>query len=78
MYKKLNLFGRICEKFLPIYWQFWPNYWLAIWSAPVLKYGGTWEPKNWKPQTHWQALRITLRKGRYGSELLGVMKNGVI
>lgn len=78
MFDKLGLFGRLCEKFLPFYWQLWPNYWLAIWSAPVLSYGGTWRGKDWKSETHWQALRITLRKGKLGSELWKTVKRGII
>ena len=74
-----KLFAWLCEKFLPFYWQFWPDHWLVIWSAPVLSCGSEyWKLKNWKPETHWQTLRITLRKGKYHSELWRVIKRGIV
>jgi len=76
--KRKSLIAWLCEKFLPLYWQFWPNHWLAVWSAPVLKYGGGWKPKNWKPETHWRALRITLRTGKHGEFASKVIKRGLI
>ncbi len=56
-----------CLKYLPLYIRIWPTYhWIAIWSGPMY------------PVTHWQALRITLRYGKYHSRLMNVIKKGTI
>jgi len=68
MSKRLGLFGKLCEKHLPFYWNFWPDYWLAIWSGPDLRH----------QETHWQALRVTLRSGKYHSEIRRVIKSGIV
>ncbi len=58
---------RFCLKYLPLYIKLpFTVHWLAIWSAP--RY----------PQTHWQALRITLRYGVYHSKVMQVLKKGII
>jgi len=58
------------EKVLPLYIQFWPNLYLAIWSAPYLQSGI--KPKYWK------ALRVTIRAGKYHEKALLVLKRGEI
>ena len=59
----MKIFTKLCEKCLPVYIKFWPNYWLAIWSAP-------------HKTTALKALRITIRKGEYHSELIATIKRG--
>jgi len=60
---------KLFKGILPIYIKLWPTYyWIALWSAPNIDHG----------ETDWQALRITLRKGLYHSELLRVFKAGII
>lgn len=58
------------EKALPVYIQFWPNLWLAMWSAPYLQ-----------PDIrlkYWEALRITIRAGKYQEKILLVIKRGTV
>ena len=62
------MFAKFCQKYLPIYWQFLPGYWLAAWCAPVQCEG--------RNDTAWEALRITIRKGRYHSDIVAVIKQG--
>ena len=71
------MFRRFCEKYLPIYIRFWPSFiWLAIWSAPrrYHSHGILGHVQD----THWQALRITLRYGEYHSKTLIVFKTGIV
>lgn len=70
------------EILLPLYLQFFSGYWLAIWCAPI-RYNARWRiNKEWIPvernDTHWQALRITLRKGRYIGRVWKVIKKGTM
>lgn len=68
--------NKLYQKYLPIYFKFWPNYWLAIWSAPV-RYGacGNLEKRN---DSYWKALRVTIRKGENHSQLVCILKHGVV
>ena len=60
------MFDKLCKKYLPIYFRFWPtSYWLAIWSAPF-------------KTSAWAALRFTIRKGKYHSLLVGAIKKGTV
>ena len=77
------MFDKLCKKYLPIYFRFWPtSYWLAIWSAPV-RYNGEWkvdgEWKNvYRSDSSWAALRITIRKGEHHSLLVRSIKKGTV
>lgn len=76
------MFDKLCKKYLPVYFQFLPNYWLAIWSAPV-RYRGQWKINNeWffvsRNDTVWQSLRITIRKGQFHENSLIVLKRGTV
>jgi len=56
-------------KIFPKYIRLWPTYfWLAMWSAPNYR----------KKETNWQALRITIRHGKYHSTLIKTIKKGII
>ena len=62
---------KLCERFLPVYWCLWPfgnKLWLAAWSAPGERFG----------ETHWQALRVTLRSGEHHSHIVAVLKYGIV
>ena len=60
------MFDKLCKKYLPIYFRFWPaSYWLAIWSAPF-------------KTSAWVALRITIRKGEHHSLLVRAVKKGTV
>ena len=60
---------QILEKYLPRYIRFRPSwYWLAMWSSPDLK----------KNESHWQALRITIRKGHHHTWVVFAIKKGII
>ncbi len=66
---KYGIFKEYCNIYLPLYIRLpFTLYWLAIWSSPMLNKG----------QTHWQALRITLRYGKYHSLIIYIVKKGII
>lgn len=70
------MFDKLCNKFLPIYFQWWPLIWLAIWCAPVrYKGAGSLPACN---DTAWGALRITMRAGENHQRLWFVIKSGVV
>lgn len=58
------------EKVLPLYLRLPYDIWLAIWSSPYLQ-------PDIKPK-YWNALRITIRTGKYHSKVLLVLKRGEI
>ena len=76
------MFEKLCRKYLPFYFKFLPNYWIAIWCAPV-RYSGTWKiDGEWVPvyrsDTAFEALRITIRKGEFASIPIITIKHGTI
>jgi len=60
---------RILKTHLPLYVRLRPSYyWVAIWAASDLSKG----------ETHWRALRITIRQGIHYSKVIAVLKAGII
>jgi len=63
---RIIMVAKLFKKYLPIYFQFLPGYWLAAWCAPVQCEG--------RSDTAWEVLRITIRKSRY--DIVAVIKKG--